>query len=200
MSRPRYCQRAFTLIELLVVIAIIALLAAMMLPALRNAREKGRQIACVANLHHLGIAVQMYADDYGGRFPYLTWQTEYLQFTLLEQYIGNFGFYRCPAAKPGDEGASFPAEQCTTIDGTTWCTDYKINDQAGVAGQPIAGFKDLTWLVTAVDLDYGLERHYGGNNLVFLDGHVEWKTYDQYRDPATARDPYFNAPWYNWGQ
>ncbi len=182
------------------VIAIIALLAAMLLPSLRNAREKGRQIACLSNLRQLGIAVEMYVDDHKGRFPYLTWQTEYLQLTLFEPYIGNYRFYQCPAARSPNAGASFPAEHCTTIDGASWCTDYKVNDQVNIAGQPVTGFRDLTWLVVAVDLDYALvDRHNGGNNLVFLDSHAEWKRTDEYKNPATARDPYFNAPWYNWG-
>ena len=63
------CARGFTLIELLVVIAIIAILAALLLPALARAKESGRRAACKSNLHQQGIAFQIYSQDNNNLLP-----------------------------------------------------------------------------------------------------------------------------------
>jgi len=62
-------NRAFTLIELLIVIAIIAILAAMLMPVLSSARERGNQVYCMNNMHQWGLAFHMYCDDNNNYVP-----------------------------------------------------------------------------------------------------------------------------------
>src|SRR4051812_10545532 len=68
-STHRKCAAAFTLIELLVVIAIIAILAAMLLPALSKGKEAAKRISCINNMRQLTQAMSMYADEQEGEYP-----------------------------------------------------------------------------------------------------------------------------------
>jgi prepilin-type N-terminal cleavage/methylation domain-containing protein/prepilin-type processing-associated H-X9-DG protein len=97
-------RRGFTLIELLVVIAIIAILAAILFPVFSRAREQARKAACVSNLKNIGMAMQMYAQDWDEKWVPMWTQSWYQGHSgrdwwmwLIQPYVKNLALFKCPS-------------------------------------------------------------------------------------------------------
>jgi len=106
----RTSSRAFTLIELLVVIAIIAILAAMLLPALSRAKMSARRIECLNHLKQLDLAISMYLGDYAGFYPSSNSTNRWPE--AVRPNYQNLRLLVCP----DDNSASAPANAALSAD------------------------------------------------------------------------------------
>jgi len=182
-------KNGFTLIELLVVIAIIAILAAMLLPALSQARERARSAVCMNNLKQLMIAYIMYAADNDGYQPVFhspghntTWMGNAGQ---RAYFIGPDTSSNTPpyfTYKDRKGGAlDCPSNPCNSNN-----RDYAINRFVGKIDRAVNPGKTIAFCETTStslspgywtrDSDWETRMpwiHSGGANFAFVDGHVE---------------------------
>ena len=204
-------QRGFTLIELLVVIAIIALLMAILIPALHRAREQGRRVACLNNLKQLTLAWIMYADDNDGKIcaanighsdygwvapmdvsDSIEKQIEAMKAGMLYKYCSNLKAYKCPTGIRGEMRTYSIVSSMNTNPGSSWKgTVLKNRMQIRRPGQRlvfvdegrISNFAFSVYYKQPSWRDRPPLRHGNGTNFSLADGHSEyWK----WKDPRTV--------------
>ncbi len=176
-------KQGFTLIELLVVIAIIAILAALVLPALGRAKEKGRSTTCLSNLHQIGIALQLYVQDSQNKLPAMfDWSTDPTANTngpamnqMLSSYAGSSNIFRCPSDNQnlyGLTGSSYSWNSLVNGQDADHLRVFGMNFESGLIPLAFdkANFHQVLGAARAVNYLYG-DQHI--KNLLEIQGTIQ---------------------------
>jgi prepilin-type N-terminal cleavage/methylation domain-containing protein len=182
MISRRASNPAFSLIELLTVIGIIGILAALLLPPLAKAKNSARSVACISNLHQIGLALNLYVQDNRDRLPicagYLPSQMPLLApvtTTLFSNQKTNKVFL-CPA-----DSSIFPQELTSyewnfwlngaPYSAPEWATIY--TNEASVIVNTLFGGRSETPIMGDADPFHIAHGQLMGKNALYFDGRVE---------------------------
>lgn len=158
-------EKGFTLVEILIVIAIIAMLAAMLLPALSGARERARRTTCLNNLKQIFAAFEMYAEDYYENYPA---DEVAIYSTIYPDLIKTPHTFWCPSTI--SRGVRAPDR----IDATNWNNSYAFVfglTTSNNCPSPVPVISDKG-IFAGSSADYG--NHVYGMNVAYLDGSTMW--------------------------
>ena len=189
-------QRAFTLIELLVVIAIIAMLVAILIPAVSKALETARRSSCASNLKMLGVAFNSYAADHKGDLPKSDDGTLSSVAKLLHAgYVTQSRTWVCPSDEMENSGPITIYTGATidqfNSDGNcsyAYIDGYRIGTSVSPASAPLL-FDEVNG-GDAINSPLSPNDNHGANirNVLFLDGHVTTFKFDGAFTPLNVFD------------